>query len=36
MWPKTASVLGVVDLYVGQEVGLRAREQKGTEWILPS
>jgi hypothetical protein len=28
--------LGCVDLYVGQEVGLRVREQKGTEEVLPS
>jgi hypothetical protein len=28
--------LGCVDLYVGQEVGLREREQKGTEGVLPS
>jgi len=25
-----------VDLYVGQEVGLRETEQKGTEEVLPS
>jgi hypothetical protein len=28
--------LGCVDLYVGQEVGLREREQKGTEEVLAS
>jgi hypothetical protein len=36
VWLVTAGVLGVLNLYVGQEVGLHEREQKGTEGVLPS